>query len=215
MTGGRDLRGRLALVAVGVAVAGLVACGPRPSAAGADPGVDVDTVIVDLARVGEIVADPSLHFTEREHRDTPADIDPGAPGTCWSVSNEQEIFGADTTAFRAVQYGAELKAAPRGKGFPTVTQAVGGYRDAAAARGTFDRLQRALQECAQVHEPSHSFTLSSEDPTTAVLTFPAPARATVLYRVRDTELLRVSALALDQSDRIAHQVAEVITGRIG
>ncbi|MCV7314666.1 sensor domain-containing protein [Mycolicibacillus parakoreensis] len=215
MSVGGGRQARLALVAVVVAVAGSMACGSRPSAAGADPGVGIDTVIVDLAQVGEIVADPSLHFTEREHRDTPADIDPGAPGACWSVSNERAVFGDQTTVFRAVQYGAELSAGPHGKGFPTVTQAVGGYRDAGAARGTFDRLLRALQECAQAQAPSYDFTLGQDDPTTAVLTFADPARATVFYRVRDTDLIRVSALALEQSDRIAHQVAEVITGRLG
>lgn len=199
------------VLAMGALVCLLVACGGRAVPADADPGPTADAQLIGIDEVSRIVGDPALHFEQRGDRDRPGRLDPDAPGTCWAVSNEEAVFGSAVTRFRAVQYGAPMTVRPGGKGFPTVTQAVGRYRDDAAARGAFDRLGPALHDCAGMRADSYDFTLTQDDPATVVLAFPGPAQATVIYRVAAAELIRVSALALEQSDRIARTVAQQLT----
>lgn len=192
-----------------------VGCAPRQVTAHAAPDTGPDALLVGLDEVRAIVGDDTLQFTglgERSHPDT---IDPAAPGPCWAVSNEAAVFDGGWTWFRAVEYRAPMTVTPTGKGFPTVTQALGGYPSGEAAQGALDRLAPAVTDCAALHLDAYTFTVDRPDPATLTLAFPGNARATVQYRVQDGVLLRVSALALDESDRIAGAVSRAITDRIG
>lgn len=177
----------------------------------ADPAAET----LDVGEVNAVVADPALVLQPRAERSAPAATDPAAPGSCWAVSDEQAVFGADWTEFRAVAYGTVITATGGGKGFPTVTQAVGGYPGVDAARAVFDRLGPALSDCAAGNVDSYRFTLERPDPATLTLRFAGPARATVVYALRDATLIRVSALALDDSARIAQEVSARIGERVG
>ena len=192
-----------------------VGCGQRQVTASAAPETSPDALVVGLDEVRAIVADDSLQFTERDDRGQPEAIDPAAPGPCWAVSDEAAVFDGGGTRFRAVEYRAPMTATPTGKGFPTVTQAIGGYPSGDAAHGAFDRLGPALHDCAALGVDSYTFTLARPDPATITLAFPGTARATVIYHVQGAVLTRVSALALDESDRIAGGVSQAIADRIG
>lgn len=174
--------------------------------AGADPPADP----VSVDEVNGIVGAPGVLLQPRAQRGEPGVTDPAAPGSCWSVSDERAVFGADWVRFDAVDYGAAIAVTRGGKGFPTVTQAVAAYPGADAARAVFDRLGPALADCAAGHVDGYEFDIERPDPATLALRFADPVRATVVYRLRAATLSRVSVLALDDSARIATQISDRI-----
>lgn len=193
----------------------LAACA-APHVADAAPTISPDALIVGLDQVRQIAGNLDLQPDPDGVRSHPASIDPDAPGECWAVSNEESVFGAGWAQFAATANGAHISITPGGaKGFATVTQAIGAYPDAAAARAAFDRLAPALTSCAGQHVDYYEFSVTPEDPSTLTLHYPDRFPATVIYRVKDDVLTRVSALALPDNDRIAHGVLTAITDRIG
>lgn len=188
---------------------GVTACG-RTDPPATPPAVESLLLPVEdvrhIADLDDLSADGAPVLSEPQP-------DPTAPGPCKSALDQQVIFGNEFTDFRTASYGAPTHTGPGEiRGVAIVTQAVGAYPDDAGAQSAFESLEPALAECAALQDKSYEYDVTAQDTSTLTL---HSGVADIVNHVRGAVLIHVTVVGLPDSGRIAQEVTEQITGRLG
>jgi hypothetical protein len=189
-------------------VVGMFAGAPTWTAAAAPaaPTQSTDSMILSLEDVGAIVGVSDLapqplldlHQPRGMHQ-----YDGQYPSQCQPVFDQDVAFGSDYSQFRSVSYSGAANRA--------VTQAVGIYASADAARAALIRLANSIQACSELHVPKMEPTVQQLDRSTLAVCF---TQCATLYRAKGPVLIGVDAVHFGDSDRIATVVMKQITDRI-
>lgn len=150
-----------------------------------------------IARFDDLSSDRNLDVR------APGDLDAQAPEPCRVIFDQQAAFGQGWNAFRSVWYSG---AANKG-----VTQAVGVYSDAAAARNALGRVSSELAACSALRAAGYGITTRTPNPSTVEVCFDT---CRVLYRQQGPVLIDVSVQHFSDSERIAGAVAQAIADRV-
>lgn len=176
------------------------------NAAPAAPTQSADSMILGLDDVSAIVgvsdlapqALLDLHQPRGMHQ-----YDGEYPSQCQPVFDQDVAFGSNFSQFRSVSYSGAANRA--------VTQAVGIYPTADAARAALIRLANSLQACSELHVPKMEPTVQQLDRSTLAVCF---SQCATLYRATGPVLIGVDAVHFGDSDRIATAVLKQITDRV-
>lgn len=205
-------------------------CADRPDAL-ATPAAVADSLVVSLDDVRQITGVGDLASNPNGDDDQPRHPSSDPPGAC-RVFDPQVAFGSNWTQFRSAVYNGvayePLPAVPEpGPNPPDIAggaaslppkplmigQAVGIYADGNAARAAFERLIPALIECSALRTKYYDFDVDQPDQSTVVLNYGIESE--VIYRVKDSVLINLSASGFSDSGRIADTILRNITDRIG
>lgn len=222
----------------GVLVCGVMlatsACSPsdcvdRTSAQPRSPAVG-DSLVVSLDDVRQITGIDDLASNPNGDDDRPHHPSSEPPGPC-RVFDPQVVFGSNWTQFRSAVYSGVAYEPIPGVVEPApilpgtiggaaslppkplmIGQAVGIYPDGSAARTAFGLLIPALIECSARHAKYYDFTVDQPDQSTVVLNYDFDSK--VMYRVKGSALINISALGFPDSERVADKILQNISDRI-
>ena len=178
----------------------------RAAAEPGPPAQSADSLILSLEDVSGIVGVSDLapqslldlHQPRGMHQ-----YDSEYPSQCQPVFDQDVAFGSNYSQFRSVSYSGAANRA--------VTQAVGIYPSADAARAALIRLATGLSACSDLHVPKMEPTVQQLDRSTLAVCF---TQCATLYRAVGPVLIGVDAVHFGDSDRIATTVLKQIADRV-
>lgn len=202
-------------VAACAAVAAASACSNPPLELRAAPPEHAyaDSLILSLDDVRQITKFEGLETYSYADRHQPLRPIANAPGPCQAVGSTELTYAPGWKEFRAVTYSGTTDDLRPGGIAPIneVSNAVGIYPDAGAARRALAQLQSVLSACASLHDAGYDFTLAKPDPSTLRL---SSAGWSHVYRAKSSVLVSVGVLGIEPTEQLANTVVQTITDRI-
>lgn len=206
MTGSRTTWRNFA-IGVGCLVLGLFGMLPVTAAAAPEaPAQSVDSLILSLEDVEAIVGVSDLASKPDLDLRQPRGMhqyDSEYPSECQPLFDQDVAFGSNFSQFRTVAYSGVANRA--------VTQAIGIYPSADAARATLIRLATSVAACSDLHVPNMAPNVQQLDRSTVAVCF---TQCSTLYRAMGPILIGVDAVHFGDSDRIATAVLKQIADRV-
>lgn len=176
---------------------------------------DSPTLEASLLTVEEVRAISGLDQLSAEDSPvaTEPQPDPTAPGPCKALLDQRVVFGMDVTQFRAVSFGAATDTAPgQIRGVAIVTQAIGQFPSADAARAAFDELPAEIRRCKDLRVKNYEYVADQPDENTLMLSSNV---AEIVNHVQGSTLIHVTVVGTDDSERTAANVMREISSRVG
>lgn len=216
---------------------GVLFCGATVATSGcshsdcAVPSIPIaGSLVVSLDDARQISGVDDLRSNPDGDDDQPGHLSSEPPGAC-RVFDPQVAFGNNWTQFRSAVYNGFADEPIAGVSEPgskepgitggaaslppkplMIGQAVGIYPDQVAARVAFESLIPALIECSELHARYYKFAVDQPDESTVVLNYDIDSK--VIYHVKNSTLINLSASGFSESGHIADAVLRNITDRI-
>ncbi|WP_083016020.1 sensor domain-containing protein [Mycobacteroides saopaulense] len=171
--------------------------------------VSADSLVVsteDVESISNFRGFTQDGFVKKEQ---PATLDPNAPDVCKIIFDQTAVFGGGLKDFRSVVYSGT--AGGYIKSINQITQSVGVYSDAEAARSAFDRLMPDMVKCSEAHIKNYEFTLTRPDSSTIFLDSKYWKAA---YRAKSTVLATTSTVGFQHPELVTQGVLDAITDNV-